>query len=151
MPSLEHFVAAEDLREFASKQFAGAAGIPAAGERGPAGCTSARASLPKGVVLTHTNLLANISGIGHAFGLTADDVVVTWLPLYHDMGLIGAWLSSLYHAFPAVVLAPQAFLARPQRWLQAIHEYRGAVSPAPNFAYEICASRLRRKPSKGWI
>ena len=149
VPSLEHFVAAEDLREFASNDPQAPPVFPRPEDVALLQYTSGSTSLPKGVVLTHANLLANIRGIGHAFGLTADDVVVTWLPLYHDMGLIGAWLSSLYHAFPAVVLAPQAFLARPQRWLQAIHDYRGTISPAPNFAYEICASRLPEEALEG--
>ena len=67
---------------------------------------------------------------------------VSWLPLYHDMGLIGAWLGSLYVGFPLVVMSPLAFLARPQRWLQAIQRYRGTLSAAPNFAYELCLKRI---------
>ena len=67
---------------------------------------------------------------------------MSWLPLYHDMGLIAAWLSSLYLATPLVVMSPLAFLARPERWLQAIHRYRGTMSAAPNFAYELCVKRI---------
>ena len=149
VPTLEHFVAAEDLRAFASSDPQAPPVFPLPEDVALLQYTSGSTSLPKGVVLTHANLLANIRGIGHAFGLTAEDVVVTWLPLYHDMGLIGVWLSALYHAFPAVVLAPQAFLARPQRWLQAIHDYRGTITAAPNFAYEICASRLPEEALAG--
>ena len=70
------------------------------------------------------------------------DVFVSWLPLYHDMGLIGAFLGSLYIGFPLVVMSPLAFLAKPERWLWAIHRYRGTLSAAPNFAYELCLKRI---------
>jgi len=104
--------------------------------------TSGSTGDPKGVVLSHANLLANIRAMGRAIGLGPGDVAVSWLPLYHDMGLICAWLSSLYHGVPLVVMSPLAFLARPERWLQAIHRYRGTVSAAPNFAYELCVKRI---------
>ncbi|MDP2811971.1 MAG: AMP-binding protein, partial [Rhodocyclaceae bacterium] len=73
---------------------------------------------------------------------SASDVVVSWLPLYHDMGLIGAWLGSLYHASPLVLMSPLDFLARPERWLWAIHRHRGTVTAAPNFAFELCLRHL---------
>ncbi len=104
--------------------------------------TSGSTGDPKGVVLTHANLLANIRGIGQMTGLGADDVFVSWLPLYHDMGLICAWLASLTFTAPLVVMSPLAFLAHPQRWLQAIARYRGTISAAPNFAYELCVKRI---------
>ncbi|HET6719288.1 MAG TPA: AMP-binding protein [Rhodocyclaceae bacterium] len=104
--------------------------------------TSGSTGDPKGVVLTHANLLANIRGIGTTIGIGPDDVVVSWLPLYHDMGLICAWLTSLYFARPLVVMSPLAFLARPERWLRAIEHYRGTISAAPNFAYELCVKRI---------
>ena len=104
--------------------------------------TSGSTGDPKGVVLTHANLLANIRAIGQAIEIQGDDVFVSWLPLYHDMGLICAWLSSLYFAIPLVVMSPLAFLARPERWLRAIQQYRGTLSAAPNFAYELCVKRI---------
>ena len=104
--------------------------------------TSGSTGDPKGVVLTHANLLANIRAIGQAIDVRPDDVFVSWLPLYHDMGLIGAWLASLYFAIPLVVMSPLAFLARPERWLRAIQRYRGTISAAPNFAYELCVKRI---------
>lgn len=103
--------------------------------------TSGSTGNPKGVVLTHANLLANIRAMAGAVHATPGDVFVSWLPLYHDMGLIGAWLSGLCVGFPLVVMSPLAFLARPERWLQAIHRYRGTLSAGPNFAYELCARK----------
>lgn len=104
--------------------------------------TSGSTGNPKGVVLSHANLLANVRAMGEAVRATSADVFVSWLPLYHDMGLIGAWFGSLYHAIPLVVMPPMAFIARPERWLRAIHRYRGTLSAAPNFAYELCLKRI---------
>lgn len=104
--------------------------------------TSGSTGDPKGVILSHADVLANIRAMGRAVEATADDVFVSWLPLYHDMGLIGAWLGSLYFGVPLVALSPLAFLARPLRWLTAIDRYRGTLSAAPNFAYELCLARI---------
>ena len=104
--------------------------------------TSGSTGNPKGVVLTHTNLLANIRAMGQAVRVSSQDVFVSWLPLYHDMGLIGAWLGSLYFASPLVIMSPLSFLARPERWLWAIHKHRGTLSAAPNFAFELCLRKL---------
>ena len=93
---------------------------------------------PKGVILTHANLLANIRAMCERLQTDSDDVFVSWLPLYHDMGLIGACLSSLYQAAPLVVMSPLSFLRRPVDWLWAIHHHGGTLSAAPNFAYELC-------------
>lgn len=104
--------------------------------------TSGSTGDPKGVVLTHANLLANIRSITQALKLSADDVAVSWLPLYHDMGLIGAWFVPLATGVPLVSLSPLAFLSRPVRWLEAISRHRGTLSPAPNFAYELCVRKI---------
>ena len=104
--------------------------------------TSGSTGQPKGVVLSHANLLANIRAMGERVDAGPDDVFVSWLPLYHDMGLIGAWLSSLYYAMPSVLMPPVAFMGRPWRWLWAIHNHRGTLSAAPNFAYELCLSKI---------
>jgi len=111
--------------------------------------TSGSTGNPKGVMLSHANLLANIRAMGRAVSADPRDVFVSWLPLYHDMGLIGAWLGSLYFAFPLVVMPPASFLARPARWLWAIHRYRGTLTSAPNFAYELCAARLDERDLAG--
>jgi len=104
--------------------------------------TSGSTGAPKGVVLTHANLLANIEAMGTAIEVRRDDVFVSWLPLYHDMGLIGAWLGSLYYAMPLVLMSPLAFLARPARWLWTIHQHRATLSAAPNFAFELCLNKV---------
>ncbi|WP_370279237.1 AMP-binding protein [Pontibacterium sp.] len=100
--------------------------------------TSGSTGTPKGVVLTHANLLANVRAMGQVVEASANDVFVSWLPLYHDMGLIGAWFGSLYHGAQLVIMSPLAFISRPQRWLEAIHRYRGTLSASPNFGYEHC-------------
>lgn len=103
--------------------------------------TSGSTGNPKGVVLSHGNLLTNMRAWTDAVRLTSTDVCVSWLPLYHDMGLIGAWLGSLYNACLLVLLSPLDFLSRPQRWLWNIHHHRGTVTAAPNFAFELCLKR----------
>jgi 1-acyl-sn-glycerol-3-phosphate acyltransferase len=104
--------------------------------------TSGSTGNPKGVMLTHAQLLANLRAMGRAVGAGPRDVFVSWLPLYHDMGLIGAWMGSLYYGMQLVLMSPLAFLARPSRWLRTVSTYRATISAAPNFAYEICASRI---------
>ncbi len=111
--------------------------------------TSGSTGDPKGVVLTHANLLANIRAIGEAVQLTSEDVGVSWLPLYHDMGLIGAWLTLLHYGIPLCVMSPLAFLTRPERWLHAFHKHRGTISAAPNFAYELCVRKIADKDMEG--
>ena len=111
--------------------------------------TSGSTGDPKGVVLTHANLLANIRAIGEAVELSPKDVVVSWLPLYHDMGLIGAWLVPLHFGIPVAVMSPLAFLTRPERWLQAFHKYGGTLAAAPNFAYELCVRKIADKDVVG--
>ena len=111
--------------------------------------TSGSTGNPKGVVLTHANLLANIRAMGKAIEVTPDDVFISWLPLYHDMGLIGAWLGSMYFAMLLVVMSPLSFLSQPKRWLWAIHQYRGTISASPNFGYELCFLRLEDEAIEG--
>jgi 1-acyl-sn-glycerol-3-phosphate acyltransferase len=111
--------------------------------------TSGSTGNPKGVMLTHANLLANIRADGKAICADSSDVFVSWLPLYHDMGLIGAWLGSLYFAPLLVIMSPLAFLTRPARWLWAIHRHRATLSAAPNFAYELCSQKIADEDLQG--
>ncbi len=109
--------------------------------------TSGSTSDPKGVMVSHGNLLTNLDCIRQSFGIgdIEDDRLsangVFWLPAYHDMGLIGGILTPLYMGGRSVLISPTAFLQRPMRWLQAIHDYRTTISGAPNFAYEYCVRR----------
>ncbi len=111
--------------------------------------TSGSTGSPKGVILSHANLLANIRADGEAIQATSSDVFVSWLPLYHDMGLIGAWLGSLYFGVQLVIMSPLAFLSRPQRWLRAMHHHRGTLSAAPNFGYELCLNKIDPRDIEG--
>jgi acyl carrier protein len=115
---------------------------PAAGDTALLQYTSGSTGDPKGVVLSHANLLANIRAMIEAGQVVGTDVFVSWLPLYHDMGLIGSWLLSLTAGIPFVVMSPLSFLGRPVRWLQAIHEHGGTLSGGPNFGYELCLKRV---------
>ena len=101
-------------------------------------------------MLTHWGLLENVRSMGHAMEATSADVFVSWLPLYHDMGLIGAWLGCCYFGARLYVMSPIAFLVRPATWLWTMHKYRATFSGGPNFAFELCASRIpTRRTSKG--
>jgi 1-acyl-sn-glycerol-3-phosphate acyltransferase len=111
--------------------------------------TSGSTGNPKGVILTHANLVANIRGMSEAVQAGTDDVFVSWLPLYHDMGLIGAWFAALYLGFPTVLMSPLAFLSHPSRWLWAIHRHRGTLSGGPNFSYELCLKRVEDAELEG--
>ncbi|HZF07637.1 MAG TPA: amino acid adenylation domain-containing protein, partial [Thermoanaerobaculia bacterium] len=104
--------------------------------------TSGSTGTPKGVVVTHGNLLHNLEQIRVAFGQTAESVVVGWLPLFHDMGLIGNVLQPCFVGCDCVLMAPAAFLQKPARWLEAIHRFRGTTSGGPNFAYDLCARSI---------
>jgi amino acid adenylation domain-containing protein len=104
--------------------------------------TSGSTAAPKGVMLRHANLLANLEQIRLSFAQTAEERTVIWLPPYHDMGLIGGILTPLYAGNPAVLLSPVSFLQRPLRWLQAISRYRGTTSGGPNFAYDLCVEKI---------
>lgn len=104
--------------------------------------TSGSTGAPKGVILTHANLLANIRSMIAGVEVRPGDFMVSWLPLYHDMGLIGAWMAPLFCGVPVAVMSPLAFLSRPARWLQTINRHRATLSPAPNFAWELCVRKI---------
>ncbi|MDR5835735.1 non-ribosomal peptide synthetase [Caballeronia sp. LZ034LL] len=104
--------------------------------------TSGSTSSPKGVMVTHGSLWANEAAIRAGLSVTGDDVFVSWLPLYHDMGLIGTLSQPVFSGIPLVLMSPQYFLERPVRWLEAIARHRGTISGGPDFAYRLCADRV---------
>ncbi len=146
VPTLRDVVTADELAVL---------GSPVSGPDGDASdaafvqYTSGSTGEPKGVLLTHANLLANIRAIAAGLEMEPTDVGVSWLPLYHDMGLIGSWLNCLHNGLPLTLMPPTAFLARPERWLWAIHERRATLSAAPNFAYELAARRSADEKLEG--
>jgi 1-acyl-sn-glycerol-3-phosphate acyltransferase len=145
--TLERVVTVAELRASPGGGLAPAA----AGERTTAMLqyTSGSTGDPKGVVLSHANLLANIRAMGKALAASSSDVFVSWLPLYHDMGLIGAWFGCLYYGAPLYVMSPLTFLSRPASWLWAIHAHRGTLSAAPNFAFELCLDKIDASELEG--
>jgi len=104
--------------------------------------TSGSTAEPKGVMISHGNLLHNSAYINRVFALIPDSVTVTWLPAFHDMGLTNGIIQPLYKGRPCYLMPPASFLMRPIRWLQAISRYKATVSGGPNFAYELCARRI---------
>ena len=111
--------------------------------------TSGSTSDPKGVVVTHDNLLQNLEMIRLAFGATEKSHFVSWIPLYHDMGLIMSALQSFYVGSRCALMAPAAFVQRPLVWLKAIEEYRGEIACLPNFAFDLCVSRFSAEAAAG--
>ncbi|ETX02330.1 MAG: AMP-dependent synthetase and ligase [Candidatus Entotheonella factor] len=104
--------------------------------------TSGSTHLPKGVMLSHQNLLHNAEQTERVLEHTEHNLGVGWLPLHHDMGLIGSVLQPLYAGFPCVLMSPMSFLQRPIRWLEAISKYRATTSGGPNFAYDLCVRKI---------
>jgi acyl carrier protein len=133
-------------------QGGGAGFAPVRGKAGDIGFlqyTSGSTGRPKGVVLSHANLLANVQAMGKAVSAGPDDVFVSWLPLYHDMGLIGGCFATMFLGFPVVLMSPLAFLSHPGSWMRAIHRHRGTISGGPNFSYELCLRRIADEEMEG--
>ncbi|UJP06309.1 MAG: amino acid adenylation domain-containing protein [Nitrosomonas sp.] len=105
--------------------------------------TSGSTATPKGVMVSHHNLMTNARVFEEGMSIAADDIFVSWLPLYHDMGLIGGLLQPIHRAVPVILMTPKFFVERPIRWLEVISRYRATVSGAPNFAFQLCADRVR--------
>ena len=111
--------------------------------------TSGSTSDPKGVMVTHGNLIENLEMIRQTLGNTQQSTYASWVPLYHDMGLILNVLQSLYLGSLCILLAPVTFIQRPLKWLRAIHDYRAEVAGAPNFAFDLCVQRFRADQVEG--
>lgn len=107
--------------------------------------TSGSTGAPKGVMVTHANLINNERMVEEAFGHSSRTVFAGWLPLFHDMGLIGNVLQPLYLGVACHLISPVAFQQKPVRWLQLISRYRATTSGAPNFAYDLCARRVTQE------
>ena len=128
--------------------------VAQAAERSPAQLallqfTSGSTSAPRGVRITHENLLANLGHMMEASRFTAEDACVTWLPHYHNMGLMGVILLPLWAGFPTHLMSPMEFLERPGRWLRAISEVRATFSGGPNFAFDLAAIRTSSQEAEG--
>ena len=104
--------------------------------------TSGSTGAPKGVMISHRNLMENEAHIQRVLSVTEDSVCVSWLPLHNSMGLIGTVLQAVYTGFPCILMSPGDFLRKPVRWLQAITRYRATLSGGPNFAYDLCVSKI---------
>ena len=107
--------------------------------------TSGSTGSPKGVIISNNNLLHNLHYLASTFKHTRDSVIVSWLPQFHDMGLIGAILQALYVGIPCVLLSPTSFVQKPYLWLKAINDYKGTISGGPNFAYDLCVSKITKE------
>ncbi|HEV8241012.1 MAG TPA: amino acid adenylation domain-containing protein [Thermoanaerobaculia bacterium] len=111
--------------------------------------TSGSTAEPKGVMVSHGNLLHNLEMIRRGFGVGRDSSIVSWLPPYHDMGLIGGILQPLYAGAPATLMSPMQFLQRPLRWLAAVSRYGATISGGPNFAYDLCVQKCSAEDIAG--
>jgi acyl-CoA synthetase (AMP-forming)/AMP-acid ligase II len=111
--------------------------------------TSGSTAVPRGVMVSHRNLLENSAHISRAFEISPDTVSVTWLPVFHDMGLTNGIVQPIYGGRQCVLMPPQSFLQRPVRWLQAISNYKATISGGPNFAYEMCARKVNPEQRAG--
>ncbi|HVF91386.1 MAG TPA: aminotransferase class I/II-fold pyridoxal phosphate-dependent enzyme [Blastocatellia bacterium] len=111
--------------------------------------TSGSTGTPKGVIVTHENLARNALTLQEGLELSEESVNVGWLPLFHDMGLIGNVLTSLYVGFPCVLMSPGTFLQRPLTWLQAITKYKATMVGAPNFGWDYCARLIKEEDKEG--
>ncbi|HVS00719.1 MAG TPA: amino acid adenylation domain-containing protein, partial [Thermoanaerobaculia bacterium] len=141
----ERVVAAEELDPGLAERWV----QPAANEIAFLQYTSGSTATPKGVMVTHRGLVHNEWMIQSAFGQSEESVIVGWLPLYHDMGLIGNVLQPLFAGATCVLMSPVAFLQQPVRWLRAISRYRATTSGGPNFSYELCARKIDAASREG--
>lgn len=111
--------------------------------------TSGSTGAPKAVELSHAAIAANLRAIGQAVGAGPRDVLMCWLPMFHDMGLFGSLIFSLYWQIPIVLMTPRSFILRPESWLWAIARFSATLCPAPNFAFQLCISKIRAASIEG--
>ncbi len=111
--------------------------------------TSGSTGIPKGVMVTHRNIMRNLEFIRQSFSLNLESVSVSWLPSFHDMGLIDGVIGAVYNGYPAVLMPPVTFIQKPVRWLRAISKYRGTHGGAPNFAYDLCVDNVSEEERSG--
>jgi acyl-CoA synthetase (AMP-forming)/AMP-acid ligase II/acyl carrier protein len=137
---ISYWVVLEDLPETQSEQWS----MPEISSQTPAFIqyTSGSTGTPKGVIVTHGNVAHNARMSTINFGVTEKSINVSWLPPYHDMGLIGAILHPVFNGVETILMAPAAFVQRPFRWLKAVSDYRATHSGGPNFAYELCVQKI---------
>jgi 8-amino-7-oxononanoate synthase len=110
--------------------------------------TSGSTGMPKGVMLTHANMMHNCSIITYGFEPTREGIGLSWLPTYHDMGLVGGVLKPVFYGRPNVLMSPMAFLQKPYRWLRGVTKYRASISGGPNFAYDLCVDKITDEQRK---
>ncbi|MCP4132864.1 MAG: fatty acyl-AMP ligase [bacterium] len=111
--------------------------------------TSGSTGTPKGVPISHENIKSNLESIGAGLESEHDDICISWLPLYHDMGLIGGMLTPLYHNFPIIFFPPEAFIYQPIRWFRYITEYKASICLGNNFSYNYCLKKIKDKDLEG--
>ncbi len=111
--------------------------------------TSGSTGTPKGVMLSHKNIMHNVKAIVYSFEPSQAGSGISWLPTYHDMGLVGGVLEPLFYGRPNVLMSPMAFLQKPVRWLRAMTQYRATISGGPNFAYDLCSQKITDQQMEG--
>ena len=110
--------------------------------------TSGSTAEPKGVMVSHGNFIHNLSFSYKRWGHSEESKFVSWLPFFHDMGLVAGILQPLYGAFPGILMSPSTFLQKPIHWLNAISQFKATSSIAPNFAYDLCVQKINQNDSK---
>ena len=135
------FLAADEVAETEGAEWSPAHGRP--DDVAYIQYTSGSTSSPKGVVISHRNVVSNQRMIQSAFRTSEGSVVVSWLPHFHDMGLVGVVQHAVYAGMSVVLMAPLDFIRRPAQWLRAISKYRASISGGPNFAYDLCVERIK--------
>ncbi len=111
--------------------------------------TSGSTSVPRGIMVGHTNLITNLHSIKNAFDVSSDSVIVSWLPHFHDLGLVFGMLEGIHLGLLSILMAPSTFAVRPLRWLQAISKYKGTHTAGPNFSYDACLERFSPEEMEG--